>query len=631
MGMEEEKRENQHFISIQKQISGIVGTSKAEPKKNVVSIGKESNDNDFGKGIEQEKAKWGGEETDEDSDHQDDSLSQQENMKFEDNPVEIGFDRLKDVEAEPKNDTENSAQEDEKPFKTNDSTEETVTQIGLKEQPNTGLQDDINTGISYKKLLEDSIVKDRTDIFPGTENADEMWDIHKELINAFIDKSNQSRNTYITANDFKHIFLIGDIHSDFNSLMEILFLPDGPMDKIKDSLIVFLGDYFDRGYAPLHVFELVLRLKIDYPDHIVLLKGNHDIFKMDSNDRYTSSVKDHPDLFVNYLYYIHRQNPERVARYLSIFDNMQWYANLDFGGLKIFAVHGGPTRPNLRTENYYQYEIGELDNSEHKDIIGDKLSLPESMTWGDPVDNAHLRVNSEVRFEFNKTHFVHFMKKMDCDLLVRGHQTSKEGYMAHFDNRCLTIFSSGKGKDDNSTVYSGYKDITKDIIRVDTKSKMVYVLDLMENRFEAAISFDEIKAARKNHEINVKNYEPPHISILNNNPSGTSVFRLLSLEIHDLMNGNKLFAQASQLQKGIMYNYENLRGFFYGIPLNIRLRILYSADEKTITLRNDSSEDIDIFVDNHILPVGSQCFLNQDSTILINEQAALRIGLKTTN
>jgi len=69
------------------------------------------------------------------------------------------------------------------------------------------------------------------------------------------------------------IFAIGDIHGCLWSLEKLLNIL--PVNWSKD-LVVFLGDYIDRGPDPKGVIEKVLELKELYRDKIISLKGNHE-------------------------------------------------------------------------------------------------------------------------------------------------------------------------------------------------------------------------------------------------------------------------------------------------------------------------------------------------------------------
>jgi serine/threonine protein phosphatase 1 len=69
------------------------------------------------------------------------------------------------------------------------------------------------------------------------------------------------------------IFAIGDIHGCLWSLEKLLDIL--PVNWGKD-LVVFLGDYIDRGPDPKGVIEKILELKELYGEKIITLKGNHE-------------------------------------------------------------------------------------------------------------------------------------------------------------------------------------------------------------------------------------------------------------------------------------------------------------------------------------------------------------------
>ena len=69
------------------------------------------------------------------------------------------------------------------------------------------------------------------------------------------------------------IFAIGDIHGCLWSLEKLLNIL--PVNWGKD-LVIFLGDYIDRGPDPRGVIEKILELKKLYGGKIITLKGNHE-------------------------------------------------------------------------------------------------------------------------------------------------------------------------------------------------------------------------------------------------------------------------------------------------------------------------------------------------------------------
>jgi hypothetical protein len=65
------------------------------------------------------------------------------------------------------------------------------------------------------------------------------------------------------------------------------------------------------------------------------------------------------------------------------------------------------------------------------------------MMWGDPGDNSSSFRGTETRFEFSKTEFLGFLDKHGYDVLIRGHQPVDNGVMFCYNNRLMSLFSSG--------------------------------------------------------------------------------------------------------------------------------------------------------------------------------------------
>ncbi|MBX6423205.1 metallophosphoesterase family protein [Thermosulfurimonas sp. F29] len=69
------------------------------------------------------------------------------------------------------------------------------------------------------------------------------------------------------------IFAVGDIHGCAEALERLLGIL--PLDLERD-LLVFLGDYIDRGPSPRRVVEMVKELRERYPERVIPLCGNHE-------------------------------------------------------------------------------------------------------------------------------------------------------------------------------------------------------------------------------------------------------------------------------------------------------------------------------------------------------------------
>ena len=75
---------------------------------------------------------------------------------------------------------------------------------------------------------------------------------------------------------YKRILAIGDIHGEYDKLLDLY----GKIEfNPAEDLLVFLGDYIDRGPKPLETLDWMLKRR-NRP-RIVMLRGNHDQMMLD--------------------------------------------------------------------------------------------------------------------------------------------------------------------------------------------------------------------------------------------------------------------------------------------------------------------------------------------------------------
>lgn len=68
-------------------------------------------------------------------------------------------------------------------------------------------------------------------------------------------------------------YIISDIHGDLKSFKKMLELID-----LNNDILIILGDVLDKGNRPMEALNLVRMLMRDYPGHVELIKGNHELF-----------------------------------------------------------------------------------------------------------------------------------------------------------------------------------------------------------------------------------------------------------------------------------------------------------------------------------------------------------------
>jgi 3',5'-cyclic AMP phosphodiesterase CpdA len=85
----------------------------------------------------------------------------------------------------------------------------------------------------------------------------------------------------INAQDIERIIVFGDIHGDFDSFEQGISMWND------DDLLLFLGDYADRGPEGIEVIEEILGLLDAHPDRVIALKGNHEDYDKNGNPRFS--------------------------------------------------------------------------------------------------------------------------------------------------------------------------------------------------------------------------------------------------------------------------------------------------------------------------------------------------------
>ncbi len=73
--------------------------------------------------------------------------------------------------------------------------------------------------------------------------------------------------------DHKRILAMGDIHGMYEKLVSLMELMQFDPD---DDLLIFLGDYIDRGPKSLECLDYVMDLYRQYPERVIPLLGNHE-------------------------------------------------------------------------------------------------------------------------------------------------------------------------------------------------------------------------------------------------------------------------------------------------------------------------------------------------------------------
>lgn len=212
------------------------------------------------------------------------------------------------------------------------------------------------------------------------------------------------------------ITICGDIHGQLYDLFELFEISGGP----ENNRYLFLGDYVDRGYYSLETFVYLACLKLKYPDHLYLLRGNHEC-------RQVNQLYGFYDECVNV--YGHAGIWRLCNEVFDLLPIGAMVAN------RVFAVHGGLS-PEIKL-------VDQISLIERQDELPSTGALTD-LTWSDPDDIDGWAVNQRGAgwvFGRNPTH--EFVHNNQIDLIVRAHQLATNGYQWHFDEHDLvTVWSA---------------------------------------------------------------------------------------------------------------------------------------------------------------------------------------------
>lgn len=202
----------------------------------------------------------------------------------------------------------------------------------------------------------------------------------------------------------KAIVFVGDTHGDRQATEEVL-------RRFFDArhVLVFLGDYVDRGEDSGGNLGVLMAAKLAHPDRIFLLMGNHEAWAVAP---FTPA-----DFW--------RSLPSREERALAETLSLLPLAAHHPAG--VLALHGA--LPDV--ERLEQIEAIALGSANWRKI-----------TWGDWVDGPGYCLDPGFfgRPAYGRDYFEEIMGRLGLKALVRAHQPDAPLYL--FGGRCLTLFTS---------------------------------------------------------------------------------------------------------------------------------------------------------------------------------------------
>lgn len=225
----------------------------------------------------------------------------------------------------------------------------------------------------------------------------------------------------VVIDGFSRYAFVGDLHGDYTTLIGLL---STNWDLLKDSLIVFLGDYIDRGLYQVETLVFVLLLKRKLRDQVIILRGNHEP---------PSWLIPHPHDYAVYLEKRFKQRGDQLYE-----NTLRLFNEIPIAAIKenhFIALHGGPPLKVL--------ESSSIREVFHADTTEEYNKILEEVLWSDPVDFEYEYTISPrgAGVLYGPVITNRVLSLINGKFLIRGHE-AVDGFKTNHRGRVITVFTS---------------------------------------------------------------------------------------------------------------------------------------------------------------------------------------------
>lgn len=220
----------------------------------------------------------------------------------------------------------------------------------------------------------------------------------------------------ITIPKGKKFTVCGDIHGQFFDLLNIFELNGLPSDT---NPYLFNGDVVDRGSFSIECILLLFSLKLLYPDHFYISRGNHETHSMNQMYGFEGECK------AKYSHSIY----DLFSEVFQVLPLAHCINN------KILVVHGGLCSSETVTLD----DIRKLDRNRQPPEDGVMCEL----LWSDPMPQPGTATSKRgIAIAFGPDVTEKFCKRNNLDYIIRSHEVKMLGYEKAHNDKCITVFSA---------------------------------------------------------------------------------------------------------------------------------------------------------------------------------------------
>lgn len=266
-------------------------------------------------------------------------------------------------------------------------------------------------------------------------------------------------------------YIFGDIHGN---LEDLHFFSDN-IWRLGMSLtagnFLFLGDYVDRGMSCLEVLAYLLSMKLQNPQKVFLLRGNHETRDVNGWEEHYGEK--------SFIWQCRNRFGDDIGYRIweacnQVFDRLPLAAVVD---QDIFCVHGGIPRPisyfygskptTTRIQDILNVPrvAGINPPYEHEDDAYQQVA--SDCIWSDPASEEQEMHSVDQRTGFGESlrgggaicfgnkAVTDFLQEQNFSYIMRAHEAHAEGVAVSKGARVFTVFSTSRDHNQGSQALAG--------------------------------------------------------------------------------------------------------------------------------------------------------------------------------
>ena len=283
-----------------------------------------------------------------------------------------------------------------------------------------------------------------TDVLESESEA-----LNKDTVIEIICKAQEILSKETIIQTFEHkskITVVGDIHGQFSDLLKLLKINGWPNEN---NPYIFNGDFVDRGAYGCEVLLLILLLKICWPQHVLLNRGNHEVLWVSSQYGFSEEC-------------LKKYDDKVFGLFVKLFNVLPLAAVIQntTSGKRVFVVHGGLYGDHEEhgiewiNENIKKPEdtdAGLLLESDDKvkdvevnELRALKYQIVQDLLWSDPRHESGMQDNIQ-RGQgkiWGPDQTRKFCETQRIEYIVRSHEIVAQGWETTHDGQVHTVFSA---------------------------------------------------------------------------------------------------------------------------------------------------------------------------------------------